>query len=269
MLCVGRPFGARRQVAVSIPSSLKVLLNRQEEFQPAAVQNPRPPRSLPGSASHIRRSLPASWSSSAAPSCRELTNVGGAWKGIQCCVLLFRRSVTHRFSQFIKCQNSMGNTQVICFLILYAEDVDPDKVLRRYHGLDFEVNGFVKLLPQFGMRRCVYAIFMHPQIQSEHHLGYILVVSTEMQYVLYQRKIESRTRSMSHLLSSVDPVLYCDTNGPTHAPTVFFACFIGCFSVCGLCTALSCFTEWRIHCLCTTAAAVWLFASVIMLYSVL
>ena len=38
----------------------------------------------------------------------------------------------------------MGNTQVMCFLILYAEDVDPDKVLRRYHGLDFEVNGFVK-----------------------------------------------------------------------------------------------------------------------------
>jgi hypothetical protein len=38
----------------------------------------------------------------------------------------------------------MGNTQVMCFLILYAEDVDPDKVLRGYHGLDFEVNGFVK-----------------------------------------------------------------------------------------------------------------------------
>jgi hypothetical protein len=25
---------------------------------------------------------------------------------------------------------------------------------------------------------------------------------------------------MSHLLSSVDSVLYCDTSGPTHAPTV-------------------------------------------------
>jgi hypothetical protein len=25
---------------------------------------------------------------------------------------------------------------------------------------------------------------------------------------------------MSYLLSSVDPVLYCDTNGPTHAPTL-------------------------------------------------
>jgi hypothetical protein len=64
---------------------------------------------------------------------RELTNfpnAGGAWKGIQCCVLLFRRSETHRFSQF--CQNSMGNTQVLCFLILCAEDVDPDKALRCY-----------------------------------------------------------------------------------------------------------------------------------------
>ena len=91
---------------------------------------------------------------------RELTNlsnVGGAWKGIQCCVLLFRRSVTHRFSQFVKCQNSMGNTQVLCFLILFAEDADLDKVLRRYHGPDFEVKGFVKVSklhsmpPQYGM----------------------------------------------------------------------------------------------------------------------
>ena len=39
----------------------------------------------------------------------------------------------------------MGHTQVLlCFLILFAEDVDPDKVLRRYHGLDLEVKGFVK-----------------------------------------------------------------------------------------------------------------------------
>ena len=39
----------------------------------------------------------------------------------------------------------MGHTQVLlCFLILFAEDVDPDKVLRRYHGLDLEVRGFVK-----------------------------------------------------------------------------------------------------------------------------
>ena len=33
-----------------------------------------------------------------------------------------------------------------------------------------------------------------------------------------QRNIELRTRS--HLLSSVDPVPYGDTNGPTHAPAV-------------------------------------------------
>ena len=37
------------------------------------------------------------------------------------------------------------NAQVLlCFLILFAEDVDPDKVLRRYHGLDLEVGCFVK-----------------------------------------------------------------------------------------------------------------------------
>ena len=62
--------------------------------------------------------------------------------------------------------------------------------------------------------------FYSSAIQSEHHSGCILVVRTEMQYVLYQRKIELRTQSMGHLLSSVVPVLCCDTNRPTHAPTV-------------------------------------------------
>ena len=38
----------------------------------------------------------------------------------------------------------MDNTQVLCFLIIFVEDVDPDKVLRLYHGLDLEVKGFVK-----------------------------------------------------------------------------------------------------------------------------
>jgi hypothetical protein len=89
-----------------------------------------------------------------------------------------------------------------------------------------------------------------------------------MQYVVYQRKSELRTRSMSHLLSSVDPVLYCDTalrhQRANSRANCFIACFIGCFSVCvllrlghcGLCAASSCFTERSAHCLCTTAAAV-------------
>jgi hypothetical protein len=47
------------------------------------------------------------------------------------------------FSQFVKCQNSTGSTQVLCFLILFAEDVAPDRVRRRSHGLDLEVKGFV------------------------------------------------------------------------------------------------------------------------------
>jgi hypothetical protein len=34
-----------------------------------------------------------------------------SYKGIECCILLFRRSVTHQFLQLAKCQNSMGNTQ--------------------------------------------------------------------------------------------------------------------------------------------------------------
>ena len=105
--------------------------------------------------------------------------------------------------------------------------------------------------------------------------GCILVVRTEMQYVLYQRKIELRTRSMSHLLSSVDPVLYCDTNGPTHAPAVLslvssaasvFASSLGPLRIVRCIVLLH--RVVRIHCLCTTAAAA-LFASFIMLYSVL
>ena len=59
----------------------------------------------------------------------------------------------------------MGNTrQVLCFLVLFAEDVDPDKELRRYHGLDFEVKGLcercqrcIHVLPQFGTRGVFYA----------------------------------------------------------------------------------------------------------------
>ena len=136
--------------------------------------------------------------------------------------------------------------------------------------------------PSVWHARCGYAnfhdaifLFLRNSIQSEHHSGCILVVRTEMQYVLCQRKIELRTRSMSHLLSSVDPVLYCDTNVPTHAPNCFIICFIGCFSVCfllrlghfGLCAASSCFTERCIHCLCTTLAAALLFVSFIMFYS--
>ena len=81
----------------------------------------------------------SSWEAFPGRELKNFPNVGGALKGIQRCVLLFRRSVTHRFSQFVKCQNSTGNTQVLYFLSLFPEDVDPDKELRRYHGLDLEV----------------------------------------------------------------------------------------------------------------------------------
>ena len=110
--------------------------------------------------------------------------------------------------------------------------------------------------------------FCSSSFQSEHDSGCILVVRTEVQYVLYQRKIELRTQSMSHLLSSVDPVLYCDSvlrhQRANSRADCFIACPVGCFigrfSVCflfrlghcGLCAASSCFTERCIHCLCTT-----------------
>ena len=59
---------------------------------------------------------------------------------------------------------------------------------------------------------------------------------------------------MSYLLSSVVPVLYCDTNGPTRAPAFLslapstgFQCLLLRSGHCGLCASLSCFTEWCIH----------------------
>ena len=105
---------------------------------------------------------------------RELTNfpnVDGARKGIQCCVLLFRRSVTNRV--FAVCQMP----ELLCFLILFAEDVDPDQVLRRYQwsrsggqGLCERCPRCIQVLPQFGMRGvwlCQFftIIFFPPQFK--------------------------------------------------------------------------------------------------------
>ena len=88
---------------------------------------------------------------------REALAPRGCWLMPRCCSLPpARRTKTwstsgacgpttqRRAPQFAKCQNSMGNTQVLCLLILFAEDVDPDKVLRRYRVLDLEVKVFVK-----------------------------------------------------------------------------------------------------------------------------
>jgi hypothetical protein len=52
---------------------------------------------------------------------------------------------------FARSARSLSNVRIpwttrkLCFLILFAEDVDPDKVLRRYLGLDLEVKGFAKV----------------------------------------------------------------------------------------------------------------------------
>jgi hypothetical protein len=65
-----------------------------------------------------------------------------------------------------------------------------------------------------------------------------------MQYVLCQRKIELRTQSMSHLLLSADPVLYCDTNRPTHAPIVLSLVSSACFSACFFAWAIA---DYALH----------------------
>ena len=64
-----------------------------------------------------------------------------------------------------------------------------------------------------------------------------------------------RNRSMSYLCFRVcDPVLYCGTNGSTHAPTVLSLAsstgLVLAFSLVSLriVRVLVCFTEWCIHC---------------------
>ena len=97
----------------------------------------------------------------------------------------------------------------------------------------------------------------------------------KMQYVLYQRKIQLRTRSMRHLLSSVDPVLYCDTNGQLMHRLFFYRLFhrlLQCLFLrlaiadCAL-PCLSSQSGAFIVCVLDTAVAL-LFASFIMLDSV-
>ena len=73
-----------------------------------------------------------------------------------------------------------------------------DKVLRRCHGLDLEVKGFVKGAKgafswhaRVCLRQFVTLLFCDSSaIRSEHLSGYVLMVRTEMQYVLYQRSFE-------------------------------------------------------------------------------
>ena len=85
---------------------------------------------------------------------------------IQCCVLLLRRSVAHRLRGLSNARIPWA-TRKLCFLILLAGYVDPDKVLRRYHGLDLEVKGFVegakgsfKCSLSLACEVCVYANFL-------------------------------------------------------------------------------------------------------------
>jgi hypothetical protein len=132
--------------------------------------------------------------------------------------------VAQRFSQFVKSQNPTGNTQVLCFLILFAEDVDPDKELRRYHSLDLEVKGLVKgakgasSAPSVWHHElCLDAIFMTPP--------QFKVSATQGAHWWSERRCNN-----CHLLSSVDPVvLHQRANSRADC---FIACFIGCFSDC-------------------------------------
>jgi hypothetical protein len=92
----------------------------------------------------------------------------------------------------------MGNTQAMFPDCLADKVLQTDKVLRRYHGLDFEVKGFVKGAKgafSWHARVCLRQFFAlqfcdSSAIRSEHLSGYVLVVRTEMQYVLYQRSFE-------------------------------------------------------------------------------
>ena len=119
------------------------------------------------------------------------------------------------------------------------------------NGPDLEVKGFVKgaqgafkcslslpcevWLRQFS--RCNF--FIPPQFNSKRAPLRVHIDGQNGDTIrAVPRKIELRTQSMSHLLSSVDPVLYCDSalrhQRANSRADCFIACFIGCFSVCFL-----------------------------------
>ena len=163
---------------------------------------------------------------------------------------------------------------MLCFLIIIIfllrtliVDPDPrDKVvllgaLRCYHGINLEATGFVRgkgaFMCSLGLANVTNAIVcavpVPPQLRtrlSDHHpSGHGSECTTRW---WLERKCSSCCTSTSErsscehdgaratlaLASSVDPVLYCDTNnGPALAPTVlsFIACSIdwlgGCFFI--------------------------------------
>ena len=111
-----------------------------------------------------------------------------------------------------------GQHASACFLILFADDVDPDKELRRDHGLDFEVKSFVK------------GVKVHSSAPSVWHRGLfrcnfyyssaIKVSNSKCAPLRVRIGSQHEDANYCHLLSSVDLVLYCYTNGRTRVPTV-------------------------------------------------
>ena len=190
----------------------------------------------------------------------------------------------------------MGNTQVLCFLITFAEDVDPDKVLQRYPwsrfgGLDLEVKGFVKdakgassapsvwharvCLRQFFTMQLFCSSEIQSELCTEHHSR----VHIGGQNGDAIRAVPANERAANTVHETCFRVLIlCCIATPTGQLTrrLFYRllhrllqCLLLRLGHCGLCAASSCFTERCIHCLCVIAAAALLFASFIMLYSVL
>jgi hypothetical protein len=79
----------------------------------------------------------------------------------------------------------MGNTQVLCFLVLFDEVVYPDKELRRYQGLDFVkgVKGASGAPSVWHRGLCSDAIcIIPPQFENAYWWSEcVLVVRTETQ----------------------------------------------------------------------------------------
>ena len=157
-------------------------------------------------------------------------------------------------------------------------------------GLDWEVKGFVKgakgafkcslSLACEGRQFFTMQLLCSSAIQSEHHLR----VHIGGQNGDAIRAVPAKDRAASTVHETCFRVLIlCCIATPTGQLTrrLFYRLFhrrLQCLLLrlghCGLCAASSCFTEWCIHCLCahlctTAAAALLLFASFIMLYSVL
>ena len=137
----------------------------------------------------------------------------------------------------------MGSTQVLCFLTLFAEDVDPDKVLRRYQWSRSGGQGLCdRCQGAFSRCNCFlphFKVSMTPGAYRWSERRCNTCCTTERSSCEHR----ARTTCFRVLILCCIATLHCDTNGPAHAPTVLSLAQSAASSAASVCA--SCFA-WAI-----------------------